>query len=380
MSAERFLMNSPSTKRDAKDERRSTRVNHAVFFTVTGTDGNGQPFSEQTGTLDVSLHGCKYFSRYAPLKNSWLTLEINDQPRDSSSRRLRARVAWVRKSRNLQGLFQVGVELESTGYFWELSSPPEDWQQCGRQRDSDAAAFERQMKELLALAQAGTYYQLLSVTSESSSSQIKRSYLELARKFHPDHHMDRTEWLQPLHALMGAITLAYKTLSDDTERQKYDQRLGMSGAFALRSRDSESQKTAKECMEKAKECFRAGNYGGSILWLRKAVDIEPQSMKCHALLGRALSAVPPYRREAIEHFQKAIELDPSNTTVQLQLAELYVEMKLPWRARRYYETILALDPENSKAGERLRQLDAAASNKSSHNPPLLQRLFRRRHK
>jgi curved DNA-binding protein CbpA len=373
-------MNSSSTMHDTKVERRSTRVSHAVFFTVNGTDGNGEPFSEQTGTLDISFHGCKYFSRYAPPVNSWLTLEINDQVRDSSPHRLRARVAWVRKSRNLSGLFQVGVELETPGYLWNLSSPPEDWKKLRGVSDFDAPAFERQMTEVLALAQTGTYYQLLSVTSQSSSSQIKRNYLQLVRKFHPDHHMDRTEWTQPLHALMETVTLAYKTLSDDESRQKYDQRLGISGAFALRSRESELQKTGKECVEKARECFRAGNHGGAILWLRKAVEIEPESVKYRTLLARALSAVPPYRREATEHFQKAIELDPLNTTVQFQLAELYEEMKLPWRARRYYESILAIIPEDSRAQERLHQLNAATRNKSLHKRPLLGRLFMRGHK
>jgi hypothetical protein len=44
--------------------------------------------------------------------------------------------------------------------------------------------------------------------------------------------------------------------------------------------------------------------------------------------------------------------------VRLQLAELYEDMKLPWRARTHYQRILEIDVDNTKAQERLRLLDA----------------------
>jgi tetratricopeptide (TPR) repeat protein len=364
------------TARSAYDstKRRSTRVAQAVLLKVAGIDGDGQPFEEQTGTLELSFQGCRYFSRHAVPVNSWLTLEIPNQEGSSLPHRYRARAAWVRKSRSLRGLFQVGVEFEAPGNVWGLANPPQDWRQPSVPRESEAPAFERDMKELLALAGTGTYYQLLQVTSDSPRSQVRRSYYELVRKFHPDRHMDRAEWTQPLLKLMDAITLAYRTLTDETARRKYDQRLAASGTFAL-GRQNEVQKTAEECLEKARECYRAQNYGGTILWLRKAVDIEPTSPKYRALLARSLSAVPEYRREAVEHFHKAIEIDPFNTTVHLQLGELYEAMKLPWQARALYQKVLEIDTENDKARKRLRLLDAAAGKKGTRKRAFLDRLF-----
>jgi len=364
------------TARSAYDstKRRSTRVAQAVLLKVAGIDGDGQPFEEQTGTLELSFQGCRYFSRHAVPVNSWLTLEIPNQEGSSLPHRYRARAAWVRKSRSLRGLFQVGVEFEAPGNVWGLANPPQDWRQPSVPRESEAPAFERDMKELLALAGTGTYYQLLQVTSDSPRSQVRRSYYELMRKFHPDRHMDRAEWTQPLHKLMDTITLAYRTLTDETARRQYDQRLVASGTFAL-GRQNELQKTAEECLEKARECYRAQNYGGTILWLRKAVDIEPTSSKYRALLARSLSAVPAYWREAVEHFQKAIEIDPFNTTVHFLLAELYEKMKLPWQARVLYQKVLEIDAENDKAREQLRLLDAAAGKKGSRKRAFLDRLF-----
>jgi curved DNA-binding protein CbpA len=302
-------------------------------------------------------------------------LEIPGQQVNPCPQRIQGRVAWVRKSRGLRGVFQVGLELESPGNVWNLASPPEDWQQLAAPGEPDAPALEREMQQLLLLAESGTYYELLHVTSQLPRSQIKHNYYELVRKFHPDRHMDQPEWTQSLHKLMDTITLAYKTLTDEPARKKYDKRLAASGTFALGRHRSEKQQTAEECLEKARECFRAQNYGGSILWLRKAVYLEPGSTKYRALLARALSAMPQYRHEAIQHYQQVIELDPLNTAAHFQLAQLYEEMKLPWRARPHYQRILEIDPENSKSSERLRLLDAQAGKAGTRKRTLTERIF-----
>ncbi|MBZ5662259.1 MAG: DnaJ domain-containing protein [Acidobacteriia bacterium] len=344
-------------------KRRSTRVAAGVSMNVRGLDANGQAFVERRVTLEVSFQGCKYYSRYELPKDTWLTVEIPNQKKDLNLQPYRARVAWLRRSPQLRGLFQVGVEFEAPGNFWGLANPPEDWRHADAPRASAETAFEQEMKEMLALAGTGTYYQLLRITADSPRAQARQNYYKLVRKFHPDRHMDHAEWLPSLHKLMEAVTVAYKTLTDEAARRKYDQQLAASSAFTLGQRPSEVQKTAEECLEKARECFRAQNSGGTILWLRKTVEMEPNSSKYHALLARALSAVPPLRREAVEHFEKAVEIDPWNTAARLQLSALYEGLKLPWRARSHYQKVLEIDTTNAKAQERLRALDAESGEK-----------------
>ena len=346
------------------------------MMSVTGIDGNGEAFTEETGTLELSSQGCKYFSKRSLPKNTWLTLEIARAEPESAAKRLRARVVWSRKSRNLPGLFQVGVEFETPGNVWGLADPPADWPQAKRSGKSGTAAFQYEMNELLRLIETGNYYQLLQVSSDSSPAQIRQSYYALARKFHPDRHMNNPERAGSLHKIMDAITLAYRTLTNEVERRKYDRELASSGAFTLSQRQSQTQKTAEECLAEARQCIRAQNLGGSILWLRKAVEMEPNSAKCLALLARSLSVVASFRREAAEHLHRAAEIDPLNASLQFQLAELYEEMKLPWRARPCYLKILEIDPENTRALERLAGLDGATGKKKRgwmdrvlRNPP-----------
>lgn len=330
---------------------------------VRGIDADGKAFLERRVTLEVSFQGCRYYSRYDLPKDTRLIVEIPHPQEKSSLQSFKARVAWLRRSPQLRGLFQVGVEFEAPGNFWGIANPPEDWRHPEVAKASAGAAFEHELKEMLALAETGTYYQLLRMTAESPRAQGRQNYYKLVRKFHPDRYMDHPEWLPPLHKLMESVTLAYKTLTDEALRQKYDEKLAGSSAFALGQRPSEGQKTAEECLEKARECFKAQNTGGTILWLRKAVEMEPNSARFHALLARALSAVGSLRREAVEHFERAVEIDPWSAHARMQLGALYEDLKLPWRARPHYLKVLEIDTHNAKAQERLRLLEAKSGEK-----------------
>ena len=238
---------------------------------------------------------------------------------------------------------------------------------------TDPLLFERELKQMLEAAGKGTYYQLLAVTPESPHEEIKKSYYAIARKFHPDGHMDKIEFIGPLKELMVLVTVAYDTLMDGEKRTSYDRVLAASGAFNLQREKTEAQETIEECLNRANECLRAGNFVGSIVWLRKCAHKAPDTAKYHALLARSLATVVAYRDESIEHFRKAIDLDPWDTTAYFQFGELYEKMGLPWRARPLYSKVLEINPVHTKALERLEQLDS--EEKSTESPSLLSRVF-----
>ncbi|MGD0963923.1 MAG: DnaJ domain-containing protein [Candidatus Acidiferrales bacterium] len=222
-----------------------------------------------------------------------------------------------------------------------------------------AGQLERELSSLLELARKGTYYQLLGTSPDSTAKQIKQNFYALAQKFHPDHHMESQERMGRLKELMGVATSAYKTLADEEARAKYDANLAASGAHSLRRGRTTPQEAIEECFGRATECLRAGNFVGSIVWLRKCAETSPDDARYHALLARSLSSVSQYRDEAIAEFQRAIELDPLNTVPYIQFAELYESMQLPSRASLLYSKVLEIDPANAKAHQRLAQLDNA---------------------
>jgi tetratricopeptide (TPR) repeat protein len=244
------------------------------------------------------------------------------------------------------------------------------------EEEKDKKTFEAEIRNLLDLAEKGTYYDLLGVTATSPAIHVKEKFHGLARKFHPDKHMGRSEWVGLLQDLMGRLSLAYKTLVDEQKRAAYDKQLAAAGAFTLGHEKTEAQETVEDCLARAKECLRAHNFAGSILWLRQCVEMEPNSAKYHAILARSLAAVPQYRQDAVHHYQMAIELDEWNTSTYFQFGELYELMKLPWRAVPLYRKILEIDPAHSKALDRLAVLENKSEGEGKKS--FVSRLFSRK--
>ncbi len=126
----------PSNEPEAS-KRRSTRIVQAIPLTVTGVDALGQPFRERTSTLIVNCHGFKYQSKHYVLKGTWLEIEVPHTEPDQSARKVRGQVTFVQRPRTVKELFQVGVEMETSGNVWGIAFPPEDWFPFGQEPEAE---------------------------------------------------------------------------------------------------------------------------------------------------------------------------------------------------------------------------------------------------
>ena len=325
--------------------------------------------------MSINCHGFRYFSRQRPQKNTSIAFQIIAKKEDkpAASPAYPGRVAWVRKSRRLDGLYLVGVELGIPLNIWDVDEIPEDWAAFSPPTAEDPASFLAEVDRILHAARTATYYELLAVESNTPRSEVKRHFYQLARRFHPDHHMDHPEWTPRLVALMEDLTTAYRTLSDDETKKEYDSLL----ARGAEEEPSDSRELTQGFLEKAQECMAEKNFAGCILWLHRAIESEPDSSSHREMLGRCLSAIPEYRREAVEQFEMAIELDPRNLTAHFHYGELLEQLKVPWRARSHYLRVLELDANHLGAHERLNRLGPGTPRASSR-PSLLGRLTGRR--
>ena len=70
---------------------------------------------------------------------------------------------------------------------------------------------------------ARTHYDVLGVPTGADAAEIRRAYLVLARRFHPDAHADRSP-AERAHAerRMRDVNEAWADLSDTRRRQAYD--------------------------------------------------------------------------------------------------------------------------------------------------------------
>jgi len=116
-----------SPAKDGADKRRSTRLTLALPIKVKGVDALHDPFTEQTRTVMVSCHGCKYVSRHYVTKGSEVHLEIprgnpNRPPRDVT-----AKVIWVQRPSHTREMLHIGLNLDVPGNVWDIPMPPDDW-------------------------------------------------------------------------------------------------------------------------------------------------------------------------------------------------------------------------------------------------------------
>ncbi|OQY28834.1 MAG: molecular chaperone DnaJ [Candidatus Cloacimonetes bacterium 4572_55] len=74
------------------------------------------------------------------------------------------------------------------------------------------------------------YYELLNVSKKASQEEIKKSYRQLAVKYHPD----KNQGDKAAEEKFKQVSEAYEVLSDDKKRARYDQfgHAGLSGAGA----------------------------------------------------------------------------------------------------------------------------------------------------
>jgi curved DNA-binding protein CbpA len=67
------------------------------------------------------------------------------------------------------------------------------------------------------------YYEVLNVSRNASAENIKKSYRQLASKYHPDKYPESSKFAEDM---MKQINIAYATLSDVGRRAAYDDWLG----------------------------------------------------------------------------------------------------------------------------------------------------------
>ena len=109
------------------EKRRSTRVVRAFPITVIGVDALQEPFMENTNTVMVSCHGCKYQSTHYVPRGSVIELEIAATRRGARPRRVTGKVIWVQRPRNAKDVLHVGLDFEVPGNVWDIPAPPRDW-------------------------------------------------------------------------------------------------------------------------------------------------------------------------------------------------------------------------------------------------------------
>jgi PilZ domain len=86
------------------DRRKAYRLSIRMKLRIEGTNALGQPFVEDTETLNVSVEGTGFYTRLELSVGQAVVISVPEKCR------INGRVAWMGK-KNAEGFQEVGVQL-----------------------------------------------------------------------------------------------------------------------------------------------------------------------------------------------------------------------------------------------------------------------------
>ena len=218
------------------------------------------------------------------------------------------------------------------------------------------------------------YYAILGTEETASIEEIRKAYLKLARKLHPDRFPNDPEKRQEAQGAFGRITRAHEVLSDKNQRDEYD---------ALRRLAKKKHAIDSGLPTPSKTDHVQGNPGASLSGASMPVSpgSQTQTPGSPASTTKSSSGIPGtgmvgqtteqridkeswaakhYQRsqdfyckqryqEAETAIKEAIRLAPNSPTYHCQLAEIYHTRGWKTLAMTELQTALRIDPKNSDA-------------------------------
>jgi curved DNA-binding protein CbpA/Tfp pilus assembly protein PilZ len=253
--------------------------------------------------------------------------------------------------------------VESVESGQEVKPPPaampEDLvgEDTSKKEEEKVELSEKEISEACNRLGDQDYYQVLGAPRDASFEEIKRYFYKRARQFHPDryHHRESKELKGQLQALFGRINEAYRTLSSEDARRRYDLDL-VTQKTGGPPRGEPVKTSLEDLVRKGRAAPKDRNPKAATHFFEQAVQSNPSSGPYRTLLAQALSQIPNRRRDAEFNYKKAIDIAPAQVENYIGLGTLYKQAGLRDRALKQFEQALVWDPDNSQATKEIRLL------------------------
>lgn len=188
-----------------------------------------------------------------------------------------------------------------------------------------------------------TYYTILGVTITSTQEEIKKNYLRLAQKYHPDRYTDPEE-KQKAHEKFSRITESFRVLSDERLKAEYDKSLQK----GTKPEDEAKETQAKNAYNRAIAFLKQNDPWRAVNLLRIACryDSKPAYL---SYLGLALVYTRQYKKEGFEKLKQASKAMMFNPIVHINLGLAYEYVGNKSEALQAYYEALNWDASNPAA-------------------------------
>lgn len=249
-----------------------------------------------------------------------------------------------------------------------IEPPPPPKKDQPKRRSAEEQKLIKEIQNLHKDIGNKSHFELLGVKDSTTPVDLRKSFTQLAKKFHPDAlspdvdektaHMARE--------LSAAMNEAYQTLSNDESRAKYlallsDERVKGDARKAERIRDAEVKHQMGMVMLKKKDYQTAREY------LNFAAEGDPQNALYRANFAWSIFADSKFNRDqaytkAHDLLTEALELSKD----VLAIAHFYMGQVLKSKgnvgdAAEHFRKAFKLDPKNTDAEREIRLMEKRAT-------------------
>ena len=195
-----------------------------------------------------------------------------------------------------------------------------------------------------------TFYSILGVSSNATAEEIKKSYLRLAQKYHPDRHLipvDKTK----ANEKFSKITEGYRILSDEKLRAEYDKSI----ENGIKPKDKAKETQAENAFKRAIAFLKQNDPWRAVNLLRIACRYHEEP-KYLSYLGLALVFTKQYQKEGFEKLEMAIKQVMFNPIFYINRGLAHEHIGDKSRALESYYEALNWDANNRTAKKGIERL------------------------
>ncbi len=240
------------------------------------------------------------------------------------------------------------------------------------------AGIRAELASMASSLRGRDFFSVLGIEHRTTDEEVRRAYVELAKRTHPDRYGGLGEAVQQLaEEVFGLVSEAYETLADRERRLAYLRSLRNRERDAAELEEGQRALRAELAFQRGVEKMERKDHDGAVACFEEAMQTYPEEGEYHAWFGWAWYVADPNAvgrlDEALEHVREGRKLAPDREKPYLFLGRLYKAADRKAIAERMFTRALQLDPDCVDAVRELRLLHM----RREKSKGLMRRILRR---
>ncbi|MEN8185077.1 MAG: DnaJ domain-containing protein, partial [Myxococcota bacterium] len=233
---------------------------------------------------------------------------------------------------------------------------------AAREHEPSSEVEEGIRTELAALAErlrGRDYFDVLGVARNAGQDEIRRAYMDAAKRTHPDRFRGASDAVKRLaEEVFGLISLAHETLSDPRRHEAYLLELRNDSREAAELEEGRRALQAELRFQEGERQLQKRDAAAALSCFEEAAKMYPDEGEYHAYLGWALYLTRPddaeVEKRALALIRKGRKLAPEREKPYLFLGRLHRQAGRSDNAEKCFMRALQLKPDCVEAMREIR--------------------------